>query len=152
MLKLALQSLWARRLTAGLTLPGLATLVVDGNLGLVLGWLGHDLRVGASARTADHGPFVLDGRMSETEWTEVPVVEGRETDLETLRGQGRALRGQPGLAALAALPGAGGEAEDLDLHAATLQRAREDVGADRGDAALAPRAARPRRAALAAAW
>lgn len=30
--------------------------------------------------------------MSETEWTEVPVVEGRETDLETLRGQGRALR------------------------------------------------------------
>ena len=30
--------------------------------------------------------------MSETEWTEVPVVEGRETDLETLRAQGRALR------------------------------------------------------------
>ena len=40
---------------------------------------------------------------------------------------------QPFLARLAALPGARGEAEDLDLDAAALQRARQDVGAGRGD-------------------
>ena len=40
---------------------------------------------------------------------------------------------QPVLARLAALPGAGGEAEDLDLDAAALQRAGQNVGADRGD-------------------
>ena len=55
---------------------------------------------------------------------------------------GRAPRFQPGLAALATLPGAGGEAEDLDLHAATLERAGEDIAADRrdGDRAAAHRA------------
>ena len=36
---------------------------------------------------------------------------------------------EPGFARLAALPGARGEAEDLDLDAAALERAREDVGA-----------------------
>ena len=40
---------------------------------------------------------------------------------------------QPGLARLAALPGARGEAEDLDLDAAALERARQDIGADRRD-------------------
>ena len=48
-------------------------------------------------------------------------------------GQRRAVRGEPGLAALAALPGAGGEAEDLDLDLAALQRARQHVGRDRRD-------------------
>ena len=38
---------------------------------------------------------------------------------------------EPELAGLTALPGAGGEAEDLDLHAAALQRAGENVGAGR---------------------
>ena len=38
--------------------------------------------------------------------------------------------GDPSLPALAALPGAGGEAQDLHLDAAALQRARQDVGAD----------------------
>ena len=38
---------------------------------------------------------------------------------------------QPFLARLPALPGAGGEAEDLDLHAAALERPRQDVGAGR---------------------
>ena len=49
---------------------------------------------------------------------------------------------EPGLAALAALPGAGGEAEDLDLDAAALERAGKDVAADRrdGDRAAAHRA------------
>ena len=41
--------------------------------------------------------------------------------------------GEPHLAALPALPRAGGEAEDLGLHAAAFERAREDIGADRGD-------------------
>ena len=41
--------------------------------------------------------------------------------------------GQPGLAALPALPRAGGEAEDLGLHPAAFQRAREDVRADGGN-------------------
>ena len=36
---------------------------------------------------------------------------------------------QPGLARLAALPGPGGEAQDLDLDPAALQRAGQDVGA-----------------------
>ena len=40
---------------------------------------------------------------------------------------------QPGLAALPALPAAGGEAEDLGRDAAALERPREDVGADRGN-------------------
>ena len=48
-------------------------------------------------------------------------------------GVGRLAGLQPRLARLAALPGAGGEAEDLDLDAAALQRARQDVGAGRGD-------------------
>jgi hypothetical protein len=39
---------------------------------------------------------------------------------------------QPDLARLAALPGAGREAEDLDLDAAAFQRAGENVGAGRG--------------------
>src|SRR5262249_46485799 len=39
----------------------------------------------------------------------------------------------PGLARLATLPHTGGEAEDLDLHAATLERARQDVAGHRGD-------------------
>ena len=37
--------------------------------------------------------------------------------------------GEPALARLSALPGAGGEAEDFDLHRATLQRAGENIGA-----------------------
>src|SRR6516225_8957787 len=39
--------------------------------------------------------------------------------------------GKPRFARLATLPGAGGEAKDLDLDAATLERARQDVGASR---------------------
>ncbi len=38
----------------------------------------------------------------------------------------------PVVAGHAALPGAGGEAQDLDLHRAALERAGQDVGADRG--------------------
>src|SRR5690606_21920353 len=45
---------------------------------------------------------------------------------------------EPFLAALPALPRAGGEAENLHLHAAALQRASKDVGADRGDADRPP--------------
>src|SRR5207237_10111984 len=44
---------------------------------------------------------------------------------------GRLPGGDPALARLAALPGAGRKTEDLDLDAAALQRAREDVGAHR---------------------
>jgi hypothetical protein len=44
-----------------------------------------------------------------------------------------ACRPAASLARLPALPGLGGEAEDLDLDAAALQRAGEDVGAGRGD-------------------
>ena len=40
---------------------------------------------------------------------------------------------EPVLARLPALPGARGEAEDLDLDAAALERARQDVGAGRRD-------------------
>jgi hypothetical protein len=63
-------------------------------------------------------------------------------DVVDAAGIGRAAGFEPGLAALAALPGAGGEAEDLDLDAAALQRAGEDVAADRrdGDRAAAHRA------------
>src|SRR5581483_9560984 len=43
-------------------------------------------------------------------------------------GIGRLAGGEPLLARLPALPGAGGEAEDLDLDAAALQRAGENVG------------------------
>ena len=46
-------------------------------------------------------------------------------------GIGRLAGREPGLARLPALPGARGEAEDLDLDAAALQRARQDVGAGR---------------------
>src|SRR5690606_9261914 len=48
----------------------------------------------------------------------------------------------PALARRAALPGAGREAEDLDLDAAALERARQDVGAHRrdGDGTAAHRA------------
>ena len=48
-------------------------------------------------------------------------------------GIGRLAGGQPMLARLPALPGARGEAEDLDLDAAALERARENVGAGRRD-------------------
>ena len=48
-------------------------------------------------------------------------------------GQRRAVRGEPGLAALPALPGPGGEAEDLDLDLAALERAGQHVGRDRRD-------------------
>ena len=48
-------------------------------------------------------------------------------------GLGRLAGLQPGFARLPALPGARGEAEDLDLDAAALQRAGENVGAGRGD-------------------
>ncbi len=34
---------------------------------------------------------------------------------------------------MAAFPGAGGKAQDLDLDVATLQRAGQNIGADRGD-------------------
>src|SRR5439155_18180448 len=46
---------------------------------------------------------------------------------------GRLAGGDPALARLPALPGAGGEAEDLDLDAAALEGAGEDVGAHRRD-------------------
>src|SRR5437763_320094 len=49
-------------------------------------------------------------------------------------GVGRLAGGNPAFARLAALPGAGREAEDLDLDAAALQRAGENVGAHRRDA------------------
>ncbi len=48
-------------------------------------------------------------------------------------GIGRLAGGEPMLARLAALPGPRGEAEDLDLDAAALERARQDVGAGGGD-------------------
>ena len=49
---------------------------------------------------------------------------------------------EPGFARLTTLPGAGGEAEDLDLHTAALQRARQDIGAGcrNGDRTAAHRA------------
>ncbi len=47
--------------------------------------------------------------------------------------RGRLAGLQPGLARLAALPGFGGEAQNLDLDAAALQRAGENVGAGRRD-------------------
>ncbi len=40
--------------------------------------------------------------------------------------------GEPFLARLAAFPRARGEAEDFNLHAAALQRARQDIGAHGG--------------------
>src|SRR5690606_38177266 len=43
-----------------------------------------------------------------------------------------AARGEPILAALPALPRPRREAEDFGLHTAAFERAREDVGADRG--------------------
>src|SRR5450631_717406 len=48
-------------------------------------------------------------------------------------GIGRLAGGEPLLARLPALPGARGEAEDLDLDAAALERACQDVGAGSGD-------------------
>ena len=45
----------------------------------------------------------------------------------------RAAGAGPGLAGLAALPGARGEAQEFHLHATALQGAGEDVGADRRD-------------------
>ncbi len=48
-------------------------------------------------------------------------------------GVGRLAGGDPFLARLAALPGPRREAEDLDLDAAALERARQDVGAHRRD-------------------
>jgi len=51
---------------------------------------------------------------------------------------GRLARRDPRLARLTALPGAGGEAEDLHLHAAAFQRPREDVSADGRDHDRAP--------------
>src|SRR6185437_12428249 len=53
-------------------------------------------------------------------------------------GIGRLTGGEPLLARLAALPGAGGEAEDLDLDAATLERARQNIGAGGSDGDGAP--------------
>ena len=53
-------------------------------------------------------------------------------------GRGRAIGVQPVLARLAALPGAGGEAENLGFHAAPFQRTRQNLGADGGDADGAP--------------
>src|SRR5215216_3694742 len=46
-------------------------------------------------------------------------------------GIGRLAGGKPRLARLPALPGSRGEAENLDLDAAALQRARENIGAGR---------------------
>src|SRR5690606_39232650 len=54
-------------------------------------------------------------------------------DVVDAAGIGRPAGFEPGLAALAALPRSGGEAEDLDLHTATLERAGENVAADRRD-------------------
>ena len=48
-------------------------------------------------------------------------------------GIGRLAGGEPLLARLPALPGARGEAEDLDLDAAALERARQNIGAGGGD-------------------
>src|SRR3546814_18435714 len=58
-------------------------------------------------------------------------------------GVRRTAGGEPVLAALPALPCAGGEAEDFGLDPAAFERAHEDVGADRGDAdrPTGPRAA-----------
>ena len=56
---------------------------------------------------------------------------------------GRLAGGDPALARLPALPGAGREAEDLDLDAAALQGARENVGAHRRHR-YRPAAHRPR--------
>src|SRR4029077_8788152 len=47
-------------------------------------------------------------------------------------GVGRLARCKPMLARLPALPGARGEAENFDLDAATLERARENIGASGG--------------------
>src|SRR5580693_1313867 len=55
---------------------------------------------------------------------------------------GRLAGGNPALARLPALPRARRKAEDLDLDAATLQGAREDVGAHRRDG-YRPAAHRP---------
>jgi hypothetical protein len=52
--------------------------------------------------------------------------------VETAR-MSRLATGQPGLARLAALPRAGGEAEHFGLDPAAFQRARQNVGADRRD-------------------
>src|SRR3954468_25078471 len=57
--------------------------------------------------------------------------------VETAR-TGRLAGRKPRLARLPALPGARGEAEYLDLDAAALQRAGEDVGAGRRDRDRAP--------------
>ena len=46
-------------------------------------------------------------------------------------GEGRLAGIEPLLAGMPALPGAGGEAEDLHLHAAALERAGENIGASR---------------------
>ena len=48
-------------------------------------------------------------------------------------GIGRPPIGQPHLAALTALPGAGCKAQNFGLHAATLERARKYVGTDCGN-------------------
>src|SRR3546814_1687749 len=53
-------------------------------------------------------------------------------------GVRRTAGGEPILAALPALPCAGGEAEDFGLDPAAFERAHEDVGADRGDADRPP--------------
>ena len=50
----------------------------------------------------------------------------------------RLARTDPALPRLAAFPGLGGEAEDLDLHAATLQRARQNVGTSGGNGNRTP--------------
>ena len=55
------------------------------------------------------------------------------TDVVEPAGIGLFALGQPEFARLAAFPGAGGEAENFDLHPAALQRAGENVGAGRGD-------------------
>ncbi len=48
-------------------------------------------------------------------------------------GIGGLSSGKPGLAGLAALPGAGGKSQDFNLDPAAFQRARENVGAGRGN-------------------
>ena len=54
------------------------------------------------------------------------------TEVVEASGRGRLAGLQPRFTGLAALPGARRKSEDLDLHAAALQRARENVGARRG--------------------
>src|SRR5581483_8431719 len=78
---------------------------------------------------AHHQPEILAGAPP---WRIRRLVDDVAQVVEPA-GIGRLARGKPMLARLPALPRARREAEDLYLHAAALQRARQDVGAGGGD-------------------